>query len=435
MARPEAVTGTTSPEMSRGAARYALAILTVVYTFNFIDRQILAILLPPIKAEFMVDDWVLGMLHGTSFALFYATLGIPIALLGDRFNRRNLVAISLAIWSGMTALSGMAANIVHLSLARIGVGIGEAGCSPPAHSMLSDYFPPGRRSSAMGIYSLGISFGIMLAYIGGGWVAQNIGWRQAFFIVGIPGLVLALIVRFTVREPRRGASEKKADTGNHSRLLHVGRFLARRSSFLHLAIGSGLASFGGYSVASFFPSFLNRTHGVGLADAGLYLGLIIGIAGGIGYAGGGYVADRLGSTERRYALNGVALAMLVGWVFSIPVLLTDSLVLCLLLFIVPTIFSNFYLATTIAQTQSLVGLRMRAVASAYLFFVLNAIGLGLGPVTTGFLSDALVPQFGADSLRYALLVVGIVVSPWSALHYYLAGRHIDADLQRADDRD
>ena len=422
-----------SSMISRASARYALGILTIVYTFNFIDRQILAILLPPIKAEFNVDDWVLGMLHGTSFALFYATLGIPIALLGDRFSRRNLIAAALAIWSGMTALSGLAANIVHLTLARIGVGIGEAGCSPPAHSMLSDYFPPAQRSTAMGIYSLGISFGIMLAYIGGGWVAENIGWRQAFFIVGIPGLVLALIVRFTVKEPVRGSSENRPDIGNPSQLWHVGRFLMRRASFIHIALGSGLASFGGYSVASFFPSFLNRTHGLGLAEAGLWLGLIIGIAGGIGYAGGGWVADRLGSIERKVALNGVAVALLVGWLFSIPVMLTDSLVWCLVLFVVPTIFSNFYLATTIAQTQSLVGLRMRAVASAYLFFILNAIGLGLGPLTTGYLSDLLVPTFGEESLRYALLFVGVVVSPWAALHYYLAGRHIDQDLARADD--
>jgi predicted MFS family arabinose efflux permease len=430
---PIGESGPQSTIISRSSARYALTILTIVYTFNFIDRQILAILLPAIKAEFQVADWVLGMLHGTSFALFYATLGIPIALLGDRFSRRNLIAIALAIWSAMTALSGMAASIVQLTLARIGVGIGEAGCSPPAHSMLSDYYPPSQRSTAMGIYSLGISLGIMLAYVGGGWVAENIGWRQAFFIVGIPGVILAFVVRFTVKEPVRGSSESRADTADRSRILHVGKFLMRRRSFLHIAIGSGLASFGGYSVASFFPSFLHRTHEMSLSQAGLALGLIIGVAGGLGYAGGGYIADKLGATERRRALNGVAFALVVGWIFSIPVLLTNNLAWCLSLFVVPTIFSNFYLATTIAQTQSLVGLRMRAVASAYLFFILNAIGLGLGPVTTGFLSDMLVPQFGDDSLRYSLLIVGIVVSPWSALHYYLAGRHIDSDLLRADD--
>ena len=185
--------------LGKSARTYALGILVVVYTFNFIDRQILAILLPAIKAEFLVADWVLGFLAGTAFAIFYATLGMPIALLADRWNRRNLIAISLAIWSAMTALSGMAANIVQLSLARIGVGIGEAGCSPPAHSMISDYYPPEQRATAMGVFTVGISAGIMIAYLGGGWIAENMGWRAALLIVGLPGLLLALIVRYTVK--------------------------------------------------------------------------------------------------------------------------------------------------------------------------------------------------------------------------------------------
>ena len=187
--------------MSLGARRYALVILTVVYMFNFIDRQILAILLPAIREEFQVGDTVLGLLTGTAFALFYIILGIPIAQVADRWNRRNLLAVAIAVWSGMTALSGFAQNIWQLALARVGVGIGEAGCSPPAHSMISDYYPPERRSMAMGFYTMGISTGIMLAYLGGGWVVENYGWREAFFIVGVPGLLLAAIVRFTLDEP------------------------------------------------------------------------------------------------------------------------------------------------------------------------------------------------------------------------------------------
>ena len=179
------------PVISTAARRYALAVLAVVYMFNFIDRQILAILLPAIRDEFLVSDTILGLLAGTAFALFYATLGVPIALLADRWNRRNLIALALAVWSGMTALSGLAANIWHLALARIGVGIGEAGCSPPAHSMIADLYPPEQRSTAMGFYTLGISAGIMIAYLAGGWVAQNIGWREAFLIVGVPGEMAA----------------------------------------------------------------------------------------------------------------------------------------------------------------------------------------------------------------------------------------------------
>ena len=186
-----------------------MVMLAIVYMFNFIDRQILAILLPAIGAEFKVADSVLGLLAGTAFTIFYATLGIPIARLADRFSRRNLIAIALAVWSGMTALCGVAANIVQLAFARIGVGIGEAGCSPPAHSMIADYYPPASRATAMGFYTLGISAGIMLANIAGGWISQNIGWREAFFIVGGPGLLLAILFRMTVSEPTRGMSEER----------------------------------------------------------------------------------------------------------------------------------------------------------------------------------------------------------------------------------
>ena len=404
-----------------------------MYTFNFIDRQILAILLPAIKAEFQVADWVLGFLAGSAFALFYATLGIPIALLADRWNRRNLIALSLAVWSGMTALSGAAGNVVQLALARVGVGIGEAGCSPPAHSMISDYYPPEQRSTAMGIFTLGISAGIMIAYLAGGWVVQNIGWREALFIVGVPGLLLALLVRFTVQEPARGMSEGRSDLDARPGIGFVARFLLQRKSFLHLATGSGLAAFGGYAVASFFPSFLVRSHAMDPASIGVYLGLILGIAGGLGFAGGGYIADRLSRNGRRYSLWGVAAATLVGWACLFPVYLSGSARAALTWFLVPAVFSNFYLATTLAQAQGLVGLRMRGVASAFMLFILNIIGLGMGPQLTGILSDLLVPRFGADSMRYSLLLVGAVVGPWSAFHYVMAARYIDDDLASATD--
>lgn len=413
---------------------YVLGLLVVVYTFNFIDRQILAILLPAIKAEFGVNDTVLGFLAGSAFALFYATLGVPIALLADRWNRRNLIALSLAIWSGMTAMSGAAANITHLTLARIGVGVGEAGCSPPAHSMISDLYGPEERSTAMGIFTLGISGGIMIAYLAGGWVAENIGWREAFFIVGIPGLVLALLVRFTIAEPVRGQSDGKKDSAARPGIVTVARFLLGRKSFLHLAIGSGLASFIGYAVISFFPTFLYRSHGMNVSEIGVYLGIILGTAGGLGFAGGGYVADKLGLRGKRYSLWGVVGATMLAWLFHFPVFLVGNPYLALALFVVPAIFANFYLATTFAQIQGLVGLRMRAVASALLLFILNSVGLGLGPLFAGVLSDMLEGTFGGESMRYSLLFIAVAIGPWSAWHYFAAGRHIEGDLARADER-
>jgi len=416
---------------SQSVRRYALGVLVVVYTFNFIDRQILAILLPAIKAEFGVGDTVLGFLAGTAFALFYATLGVPIALLADRWNRRNLIALSLTLWSGMTALSGLATNILQLSLARIGVGVGEAGCSPAAHSMIADYYPPEERASAMGIFTLGISFGIMIAFLTGGWVVENIGWREAFLIVGIPGVLLAVLLRLTVKEPPRGLSEARQDSADRPSILEVAGFLFKRKSFIWISVGSGLASFGGYAVANFFPSYLVRSHGMSPADIGLYLGIVLGTAGGLGFAGGGFVADRLGRGGQRRALLGVSAALMFGWLFNLPVFLSGSVTVVLILFVVPAVFSNFYLATTFAQVQNLVRLRMRGVASALMLFILNSIGLGLGPQATGILSDLLSPGFGVESMRYALLTVTVVVYPLSALSFFFASRSIEADLAGA----
>jgi MFS family permease len=410
-----------------------MVMLAIVYMFNFIDRQILAILLPAIRDEFLVSDTVLGLLAGTAFALFYATLGVPIALLADRWNRRNLIALALAVWSGMTALSGLAANIWHLALARIGVGIGEAGCSPPAHSMIADLYPPEQRSTAMGFYTLGISAGIMVAYLAGGWVVENIGWREAFFIVGIPGVLLALVFRFTVVEPPRGHSENRIDKGDHPPIFAVFRFLLQRRSFLHMAIGAGLSSFAGYAVISFFPSFIIRSYEMQIVLLGTWLGLILGIAGGFGFFSGGFFADYFGRARQRNAMWFIASTQVAAAAVSVGVYMAPTAQAALLLFILPAIVSNFYLAPVLAQTQSLVPLRMRGVASAIVLLIINLIGLGLGPLVVGALSDALAPRFGDESLRYALMLCVVAVTTWAALHYMLASRTIETDLARAEE--
>ena len=405
-----------------------MVVLAIVYMFNFIDRQILGILLPAIRDEFQVSDAFLGMLSGTAFALFYVTLGIPIALLADRWNRRNLIAISLAVWSGMTALSGFAANIWHLTLARIGVGVGEAGCSPAAHSMIADYYPPEQRSTAMGFYTLGISAGIMMAYLAGGWVVENIGWREAFFIVGAPGLLLAVIVRATVAEPPRGASEQRDDNSLRPPLMEVLRFLLARRSFVHMGIAAGLCSFIGYAVIGFFPSFLDRSYQMPIVSLGVWLGLILGIAGGFGFFFGGYLFDYFGRKRKRTALWFIAAMQLLATVVFMGVYLAPTAYWSLILFIVPVIISNFYLAPVLAQAQSLAPLRMRSVAAAIMLFVINTIGLGLGPWLIGELSDALAANFGDDSLRYSLMAATAIILPWAAVHYVAAGRSLEADL-------
>ena len=407
-----------------------MALLAIVYMFNFIDRLILSILLPAIKADWGFSDLWGGLLTGPAFAVFYVTLGIPIARIADRVNRRNLIALALAIWSGMTALCGLAANIWYLALARVGVGIGEAGCTPPAHSIISDLYPPEDRSTAMGFYSLGISTGIAIAFMAGGWVVQNIGWREAFFIVGIPGLVLAAVVRFTMVEPIRGASEQRTSAEQHS-FIEILRFLLRQRSFWHMCVGAGLSSFIGYSVITWTPSFLVRSFGMSPSEIGFAIGPIIGIAVGIGYFGGGYVIDRVASGGRRKSFHILAVSMLLSAALYVAMFLSPSPAWVFIAMIIPSIVSNAYLPTVFAQVQGLVTLRMRASASALMLFLINVIGLALGSPITGAISDALQPGYGAESLRYALVIVCAVVLPWAAWHFYAAGRTVDGDLARA----
>ncbi len=426
---------TDAQQISTAARRYALVMLAIVYMFNFIDRQILAILLPAIREEFGVSDAWLGFLTGPAFAMFYIILGIPIARYADRHNRRNLIALAVAIWSGMTAVSGLVTNFVQLALARVGVGIGEAGCSPPAHSMIADYYPPEQRSTAMGVYTIGISAGIMLAYLAGGWVAQNIGWREAFFVVGVPGIVLALVFRFTVVEPKRGHAEGRAATGRRPPWVETMRFLWTRSSFVHMTVAAGLSSFVGYSVINFLPSFLVRTHGMDVATLGFWLGPILGISGGLGFFLGGYVADHLGKDSHKRALAFIGLTVLLTAVPYAVMFLSGSWLTAVLWFIIPACTANVYLAPVLAQAQGLVSLRMRAVTSALALLVINVIGLLLGPQFTGILSTMLEPQFGEEAIRYSLLFVTSVFLPWAAYHYVRAGRSIDADLARATEHD
>lgn len=426
---------TESALISPAARRYAMVVLAVVYMVNFVDRQILAILLPAIRDEFRVSDTVLGLLAGTAFALFYVSVGIPVARIADRVNRRNLIAAAVAIWSGMTALSGFAANVTHLALARIGVGIGEAGCSPPAHSIIADLYPPEKRSAAMGFYSLGISAGIMLAYLAGGWIVENFNWRAAFFLVGLPGLVLAGIVRFTLPEPARGSIENRNDSGRQPGLAVALRLMLSCRTFVRLALAAGLASLVGYSIISWMPSFAARSFGASMSSLGLWLGLIFGLAGGAGLYLGGLMADRIARTGRRNMLRFIAVATLLSAPLYLFAFLSPSIKQTLLLFIVPTLFSYAYLAPVLGQVQGLVALRMRSVASAVMLLVMNILGYAIGPPATGMISDVLQARFGDESLRYALIIVAVVFLPIASWFFVMAGRTLGGDLARAADYD
>ena len=420
---------------SPGYRNYALAILFLGYVVNFIDRSILSILLEPIKQELLLSDTELGLLGGLAFAMFYATLGIPIASLADRWSRTKVLAISMIIWSAMTALCGAANNFLMLLLARIGVGVGEAGASPPSHSLISDYFPVEKRATALSIYALGIPFGSMIGNFVGGWGAAELGWRMTFLLVGLPGIFVAGIILTTLREPPRGMSESAAVKAAAAKndepapaLKEVFKFLWQRKSFRHLGFAAGLHAFVGYGAGVWNAPFLIRSHEMPITEVGSWLAIISGI-GAIGTFGGGYLGDKLSdwTDDRRWYLWIAGISTLVMVPFQFTAYLYDGIWTVIPALAVVSILGGMYLGPSFAMTQALVTLRMRAVASALLLFMLNIIGMGLGPYFVGIASDLLNPSFEIHSLRYALCLC-VLANLWAAVHYFLGATTLREDL-------
>lgn len=417
-----------APQRTPWRSWYALGLLFVVYVFNFIDRSILGILNQPIKEDLGITDTQMGLLGGFAFAFFYTMLGVPIARLADRTVRRNVLAWCVAIWSAMTAVCGLAQNFLHLLLARIGVAVGEAGGSPPAHSMIADLFPPHTRATALSIYALGIPVGSMIGNLAGGWINEAFDWRTAFMMVGLPGVALALVVRFTLREPERGASENIQPTETEAPpVMDVFRYLWSKRSFRYLSLGGALHAFVGYGVGFWIPAFFIRTHGMTTGTLGEWL-FFLGFAGMAGTLLGGWMADKLAVRDFRWYVWLPGLATLLSVPFAAAAYLMPSHVPALLILIVPTLLGSYYLGPTFALTQGLVGLRMRALASSILLFILNLIGMGLGPSVTGIISDVLAATpLGEESLRWALVTV-LTFNVASTGFYLLAGRHLREDM-------
>ena len=409
---------------------YTLGILTLVYTFNFIDRQLLSILQEAIKTELFLTDAQLGLLTGFAFAMFYVTAGVPIARLADRSNRRNIVAASVGLWSFMTAISGFVQNYAQLLLARIGVGIGEAGGSPPSHSIVSDIFPKEQRASALSFYSTGVNLGIMFGFLFGGWLNEFFGWRVAVLVIGVPGIVLAGIVFATVPEPIRGLLENKKASDAQVPFSEVVAGLWQRKTFRHMAFACGLNAFAGYGTVNWAASFFIRSHGMTTGELGTWLALSTGLVGAIGIFAGGFLGDKLGARDTRWYLWVPGLSTLLVVPGMLVVFLTSNTYLALVCMFVPGFLQNIYLGNSIATTHNLVGLRWRSTSSAILFLILNIIGLGLGPFAVGLLSDMFDPSLGIESLRYAMLAVLPTACVWSSIHFYLASRTLNADLER-----
>jgi MFS family permease len=408
---------------------YVLGMLTLVYVFNFIDRQLLVILQESIKKELHLSDTQLGLLSGFTFAIFYVTLGIPIARLADKSNRRNIVTMSLGLWSVMTALSGSARNFIQLLFARIGVGVGEAGGSPPAHAMISDYFPPEKRSTALSVYSMGIYIGILIGFLMGGFLNQHLGWRKAFMVLGIPGVLFSLLFYVTVKEPRRGATDLLTSKaiGKHS-LGEVIRFLYATNTFVWLALATGLHVFCIYGLANWAPSFLLRLHGLKNSEIGVILGLTFGIGGGIGTYAGGFLTDYFGKKDKSWYLKIPGYAIIISVFFAAGALFLQNNFISIFCLGACTFLQSMYLGPSIAVVHSLVPASMRALSSAILFLVLNLIGLGFGPLVVGMISDLLKPALGAESLRWAMSIV-ILVGVVSSILFFKSAKKLVSDLQ------
>lgn len=415
--------------------RYVLLILTLVYAFNFVDRQIIGILSPFIKADLGLDDAQLGWLKGFAFALLYTVVGIPIAWLADRYSRVNIVAISLTVWSGFTALSGFATSFMSLAMARIGVGIGEAGGSPPSHSMISDLYKPTERAKALGIYSLGIPFGVMAAYFAAAFFLQGgtTDWRTVMLAVGIPGVILALLLKFTVKEPKRTT----APSGNvgSMKLGEAVRTLLKIPTWWGMCLGISFGSFGNYAISTWIIDFYVRIHSeVSIQELLISFGIINGTAYALGVWLGGVIADKWGKKNRRgYALLP-AYALIIGVPCFVASLYVGSAWVSIALLTVLLFTSGMYLGPCFAIAQTLAPVNARAMSTALFFFVLNIIALGGGPTLIGILSNMYSETMGSgEALRFSLAlltipyVLSIIIFLWSS-------KKIEKDWATAEER-
>ncbi|MBI1251200.1 MAG: MFS transporter [Alphaproteobacteria bacterium] len=438
-----------APAASGLYTRYALGVLTLVALINFLDRQIIAILAEPIKRDLNLTDSEVGLTAGLSFALMYTTLSIPVAWLADRWHRPRIIATAIAVWSAMTILCGMAQTFTQLFLARVGVGVGEAGSGPATHSLIADYFPPETRAGAFGWYAIGIPLGAFLAYAAGGWVVDHFSWREAFMLAGVPGLIVALIVAFTLKEPRRSTAHTAPEPGALGPAL---RELARKPTYWHLCAAATLVAFVAYGFAAFYAAFFVRIHGMSYGQLGLSLGLVVGLAGALGAWSGGQLADRFRTRSVAATLLVPASAIVICAPLFAGALYVPDKWVALALVAAPTFAATFYYGPTFATVQGLARPQTRAMAVAVFIFISSLIGMGVGPVFAGWMSDQfsdaavreavgqgfaeacgaavradICASAEASGLRLSILILSLF-NLWAAVHFMLAARTIKRDL-------
>lgn len=384
---------TPAATLTPSYVRYALWMLLLIYTLNFIDRQIISILGGQIKADLGITDTQFGMLVGLAFAFFYTILGIPIARVAERGNRAKIIGTAVVVWSAFTAICGLAQNFTQLLLARIGVGVGEAGCTPPAHSLISDYVPAEKRASAIAFYSLGVPVGSALGLILGGWIATQVDWRTAFFAVGIPGVLVGVVALLTLKEPRKALAQmttaQKAAAPSFGEAIKT---LGTKKAYWWVVGAATTISFLGYGHATFLPQYLGRSFGMGLQEIGLALGIMTLISGILGTMIGGWFADRAARTDTRAYMSIPAIAFLLGCPFFYLAMTADSKWVAVGALAVPTLMNSVWYGPVYASVQGLAPTRMRATAVAIMLFLVNMIGLGAGPTLIGLMSDIFANQ-------------------------------------------
>ena len=425
MTTKDSISAAPHEQFSNRYRYYVLALLTLGYVFNFVDRQVMTILIEPIKAEFGATDTQMGVLSGLAFALFYATLGLPVARLADRWSRTKVLSISMTTWSAVTALCATATGFWHLALLRVGVGIGEAGGTPPSQSLLADYFAPERRAFAQGILATAPNIGILVGLFGGALIAEAFGWRTVFLVFGIPGVVLALLIYLTVREP-----EKVARPEQDLNLWVALKGILALPSFKMITLGVGFTGISGYGLGVWSPSFLVRVHDMSLVDAGLYLGLIGVFGGGLGTISSGLMVDALAKRDKRWQMW----VPMIGIFLSLPTQLAfllwpvehrlivggADLPFALIFMGLSAIFASFWIAPSYAAVQNLVPQYWRTQASAMMLLAINLLGMGLGPLLVGVFSDMFIAT-GNESVRYGLAVV-VSLSLVGAIAYALGAK-------------
>jgi MFS family permease len=408
-----------------------LAILLLAYIFNFIDRQIIGVLAVPIKAELNLTDGQLGLMGGIAFALFYSGLAIPIAWLADRKSRVNIIAFSVALWSAFTAACGLAQNFWQLFLARMGVGIGEAGGVAPSYALISDFYPKERRARALALFSLGIPIGSALGVFFGGWIASNLDWRSAFLIVGLAGLPAALLVKWLIPEPVRGGWDSEDGSASEPAppFATVAATLARTPSFWLLSFGAASGSILGYGLIFWLPSFFSRSFGLELIEVSYFYGSIVLVGGVAGTWLGGWIGDRTGpDNPGAYALIPAVCFLIAAPCFAFGIF-APSLPIAWVLFVIGQMLALAWLGPVIAAVQHIVPPNMRATSSASFLFINNLIGIGFGIFFLGFMSDTMKEAHGDNALQYSILY-GLGFYVLSAALYFVASTRLKKDWYR-----